>query len=333
MSLQVSVVIPTHNPRLDYLRRTLEALAAQTLDRSSWELVVVDNKSEESLERELNPALERMGWATAAQSGVGNARVVREEKLGLTNARLRGFAETTGKVVVLVDDDNVLSRDYLFQAMTIAKEWPQIWAFGGSSIPKFECPPPEHLRKYLNVLALRNIERTSWSNSPPCDLAEPWGAGLCLRREAALAYQDYVEREGNSMTDRVGSELISGGDTEICRLIYRLGHGTGTFPQLSLEHLIPASRVEEKYLLRLHQGIQISHHLILSKWDNVKHASAYHPLNIIRLIIRLGKGSLFEKKLALARFRGVCLAQELLRKTKVAKTDQEQNWSQLKFSR
>ena len=43
----MSVVIPTHNPRRDYLERVLGALAAQTLDRSKWELVVIDNKSEE----------------------------------------------------------------------------------------------------------------------------------------------------------------------------------------------------------------------------------------------------------------------------------------------
>ena len=47
MKIEVSVVIPTHNPRRDYLAQTLEALAAQTLAPEKWELVVVDNKSED----------------------------------------------------------------------------------------------------------------------------------------------------------------------------------------------------------------------------------------------------------------------------------------------
>ena len=47
MKLEVSVVVPTHNPRRDYLERVLEALAEQTLDRSRWEMVIVDNASSE----------------------------------------------------------------------------------------------------------------------------------------------------------------------------------------------------------------------------------------------------------------------------------------------
>ncbi len=46
---RVSVVIPTHNPREDYLARVLDALRAQTLDQSAWELVVVDNNSKPAL--------------------------------------------------------------------------------------------------------------------------------------------------------------------------------------------------------------------------------------------------------------------------------------------
>ena len=90
MSFEVSVVIPTHNPRRDYLARTLEALAGQTLDRSKWELVIVDNASSE------------MGDGRWEMGGILHARIVREERLGLTNARLRGFAETTGEIIVLV---------------------------------------------------------------------------------------------------------------------------------------------------------------------------------------------------------------------------------------
>ena len=45
MTPVISVVIPTHNPRMDYLRRVLEALRGQTLPREQWEIIVVDNGS------------------------------------------------------------------------------------------------------------------------------------------------------------------------------------------------------------------------------------------------------------------------------------------------
>ena len=122
MSLELSVIIPTHNPRRDYLARTLKALRGQTLDHSSWELVVVDNKSEDIGYRISDIVRDRLGKAESGKRkaektpsaisdlpSTPSVRVVREEKLGLTHARRRGFRETTGEVVVMADDDNVLS--------------------------------------------------------------------------------------------------------------------------------------------------------------------------------------------------------------------------------
>jgi hypothetical protein len=59
-SLVVSVVVPTHNPRPDYLERVLEALRGQMLDQSAWELVVVDNNSQPEL-RVLGPGDKETG--------------------------------------------------------------------------------------------------------------------------------------------------------------------------------------------------------------------------------------------------------------------------------
>src|SRR5216684_3043522 len=37
----VSVIVCTHNPRSDYLRRVLDALQAQTVPMENWELLIV----------------------------------------------------------------------------------------------------------------------------------------------------------------------------------------------------------------------------------------------------------------------------------------------------
>lgn len=44
-----SAVIATHNPRMDFLARVIEALRGQTLAKSLWELVIIDNGSREAL--------------------------------------------------------------------------------------------------------------------------------------------------------------------------------------------------------------------------------------------------------------------------------------------
>jgi glycosyltransferase involved in cell wall biosynthesis len=93
---QLSVIICTHNPRSDYLRRTLESLRAQTLPTKEWELLLVDNASSEPLASRWD-----LRWHD-------NALHVREEELGLTPARLRGIRQSRGRLLIFVDDeDNV----------------------------------------------------------------------------------------------------------------------------------------------------------------------------------------------------------------------------------
>jgi hypothetical protein len=82
---------------------------------------------------------------------------VREEELGLTYARLRGFAEAKGKLIVMVDDDNVLAPDYLEAAVRIAQEQPALGAFGGKCLPEFEAEPEEWLASVRSGLGLRDL--------------------------------------------------------------------------------------------------------------------------------------------------------------------------------
>src|ERR1022692_4717847 len=99
--MKFSVIICTHNPRPDYLRRTLDALKAQTLPKEQWELLLIDNASKEPLADTWD-----LSWHP-------QARHIREEALGLTRARLCGISQSKGELLVFVDDDNVLSADYL----------------------------------------------------------------------------------------------------------------------------------------------------------------------------------------------------------------------------
>src|SRR6478609_179898 len=102
---EVSVIICTHNPREHILLRAVEGLRRQTLPVSRWEFVLIDNASAKPVAEYLD-----LTWHAAG-------RIVREDELGLTPARLRGIAETRGDLVIFVDDDNVLDPDYLEQAV------------------------------------------------------------------------------------------------------------------------------------------------------------------------------------------------------------------------
>lgn len=322
-TLRVSVVIPTHNPRMDYLRRVLDALRAQTLGQSAWELVVVDNGSRVPLKAgavkggKVGRCESGSAYAVAAANDSGvtggdltlthlkhntpelelgwhpNARIVREETLGLTFARLRGFAEAKGELIVMVDDDNVLALDYLENAVEISEEHKEIGAFGGKCLPEFEVEPEPWMKEFLPLLALRDhgneviisgdVRSADGSRRAYPDRAAPIGAGMVIRREAAAAYAERMRHEAGSasafaaangygvtrtmITDRKGDSLASAGDNDLVFQVLRGGWKVGYFPRLVVTHLIPAGRLTVDYLARANRGIQRSWGQVLRKHD------------------------------------------------------------------
>jgi glycosyltransferase involved in cell wall biosynthesis len=248
----ISVVICTYNPRMDYLTQVFDALKRQTLPTDHWDLLLIDNASDEPLDGRIN-----LSWHPLA-------RIVREEKLGLTAARLRGIRETSADVIVFVDDDNVLDADYLEKALSISEAWPILGAWGGQTLPCFEVEPPEWIKQFWGHLALRQLDRDLWSNQRNGENA-PIGAGLVVRRQVAQVYSDKVALdERRQALDRKGGSLISGGDTDLALTAVDIGLGTGLFKALKLIHLISADRLSEKHLLNLQEKLSYSATLLNS---------------------------------------------------------------------
>jgi glycosyltransferase involved in cell wall biosynthesis len=249
MHCACSVVICTRNPRLDYLSRALMALKEQGLPMIEWELLLIDNASQNPLQN-----LVDLSWHPTV-------RIVREPEPGLTPARLRAIAEVQSELIIFIDDDNVLDRSYLSESMRIAQQFPCLGAWGGQLLPEFEIPPAPGLEDLLGGLALREFQQARWSNYDSSTL--PYGAGLCVRasvadRYAEIAVSDLIRR---SLDRREGS-LMGGGDLDLAMNSYQLGMGTGLFPQLKLLHLIPKHRVESDYLYRICVGGTYAYHLV-----------------------------------------------------------------------
>jgi hypothetical protein len=238
-----SVIICTHNPRPDYLRRVLDALKSQTLPRDQWELLLIDNNSWEKLAD---------SWDLSWHS---RSRIIREDKVGLTFARLCGIKESNGELLIFVDDDNVLAADYLANGIRLAAEWPRLGAFGGSISGEFETPPPDWIIPYLKCLAIRELDRDYWCNLGGLSPALPCGAGLCVRRRVAA---DYLQKTDTStfrtLLGRSGVSLSAGEDSDLAQCAVDMGLGTGCFTSLKLVHLIPERRLTPDYIVRLCAG-------------------------------------------------------------------------------
>lgn len=298
----VTVIICTHNPRPDYLRRTLDGLKAQTLPQEQWEFLLIDNASEKALADNWD-----LSWHP-------RARHVRESALGLTPARLCGIRESKGKLVVFVDDDNVLARDYLSTAVELFDRRSDLGVASGCLMPEYETPPPSWFRPYESWIAVRRIEQSLWSNffEPR---SEPCGAGMCLRRDVAL---DYAQKATNDIRqqilDRKGSSLLSAGDVAITKVALGLGYSMGQFIELNSVHLIPSRRVSEKYLFSLYRHLYASGQLM--SWLE---QPGHKPMSLpnwrvfIKAALRLIKGGNLERRLVVEEFRALGLARRVAR--------------------
>jgi len=246
--VELSAIIAAHNPDAGRFMRTLEGLRAQTLPVAAWELLVIDNASEPPVAGRFE-----LGWNPAA-------RVVREENLGLTSARLRGFAEAAGRLIVLVDDDNVLPAGFLEGVLRIFETQPQLGVVGGRVTPEFEEPPPAWTREFWGLLALHDHGERSLVQKGGAGAGwpkfAPVGAGLGVRRAALSLYLGALQRDPSRRhLDRRGTALCSGGDNDLVFTILHGGWDVGYFPELQLTHLIPRGRLAPGYLARLNEGI------------------------------------------------------------------------------
>jgi hypothetical protein len=242
-----SVILCTHNPRPSYLDRTLHALKHQTLTSDTWELVVVDNCSDIPISEQLDG-----DWHL-------KAKIVREETLGLTPARLRGIGEARSDLFVFVDDDNVLDPDYLQVTLRTAAERPWLGAWSGQCRAGFDEIPPEWTRRYWGNLVIREFNQDVWSNLPRLPDSMPCGAGLVVRRNVAEHYRKVITAgQRRLQLDRTGTSLLSGGDNDLAACACDLGLGVGLISSLRLTHLIPPQRLTPDYLARLAEGIAYS---------------------------------------------------------------------------
>ncbi len=142
MAAEISLVICTYN-RCRYLPEALESIRLQTLEAAKFELIIVDNNSTD------DTAVISQNFIKANPALL--VRYCLETNKGLSFARNRGIAEATSPIVNYVDDDAILSPEYLEQMLAFFKQQPQAIGAGGKIIPKYEDgQEPAWMSKYLH---------------------------------------------------------------------------------------------------------------------------------------------------------------------------------------
>jgi len=250
--MDVSVIICTHNPRMDYLARVLQALKEQDLPRCEWELVLIDNASRVPVNETCD-----LSWHP-------HARCIFEAELGVGHARCRAIREAQGEIRVFLDDDNLIGANYLATAVRLLQGHPWLGAIGGQILPEYEVSPPSWLTQCERVLAIRRLDKARWSNAVDDWQSQPWGPGMVVRRSVCEIYDKNLSKSFDRRAlDRKGTELMAAGDVDLMFGCLDLGLGFGTFPELIVTHLIREKRMTAEYITKLTRAL-VTSNLLLS---------------------------------------------------------------------
>ncbi|MDN5289000.1 MAG: glycosyl transferase family 2 [Mucilaginibacter sp.] len=259
--MKLSVIICTYNPKSAALQRVLQSLSAQTLPLSEWELMIVDNGSDNDV-----LALCDLSWHP-------DHRLVKEEKAGLVHARICGALLAKHDIQVSVDDDTPLFPDCLENIQLIYRQNPGLGIIGGRTVPEFAVPAPAWIKSFYSLLAIRDL-----GDDPVIEILKddqtiksyPQSAAVAVmatRKKCMLEYVEHFKNDSVSHSlGRKGNDLSSGEDNDINLFIYKNGYGLGYFPQLQFIHLIPESRLQPAYLARLQYASSKTWIKVLSKY-------------------------------------------------------------------
>lgn len=218
------------------LARTLDDLRTIRPTESPWELLVIDNGSRDATAEVLSSHAWPEDWYV---------RVIREEKLGLSNARNRAIAEARGDYVIFFDDDETPDPDWLrAYEHLINTHAPD--AFGGRIIVMFEDRRPSWLKDEL----LGFLGELDYGNTiaPLTEPHTPFYGGNFGVRKSVCDNVGFFDPE----LGRKGGINTGGEEVDFYRRLLSAGFKVWWTPEAVIHHRIQAEKLTRAYFLDLH---------------------------------------------------------------------------------
>lgn len=224
----ISVVVCTYN-RSSLLRNCLASLASQDTAIEQYEVIVVDNCSTDDTDAVIQEFI----------NGHKNFRCIKENNLGLSHARNRGWKEAVGEYVAYIDDDAIALSNWVAQIIAFTHRSPQVLAFGGpfeafSLIPVPRWFPPEY---------------GSWSlgeEERPINVGKEWivGLNMIFKKEVISRFGGFNPNLGMS-----GDKVSYGEETSLLIKLKKENISVYYVPSIKVRHLIADYKMKLSWLL------------------------------------------------------------------------------------
>lgn len=227
----ISVVICTYN-REKYIGLALKSLVHQTLDKKSYQIVIVNNNCTDNTD------------AICRQFVASNPNLLItyciEKKQGLCFARNRGIDESISDIITYIDDDAVAAPDFLAQIVAFLAAQPHAIGVGGRVLPIYEQGEPAWMNPYLEGMVSKRdlgdkvlLFKGGRGNYPV-------GCNMTYRK-------DTLQKAG-----RFNEQLLArADDKDIFFRVRALSNQIYYLPTATVQHHIDAERVSHKGFVRL----------------------------------------------------------------------------------
>jgi glucosyl-dolichyl phosphate glucuronosyltransferase len=228
----ISAIVCTYD-RYDVLPDSLVSLNQQSLPKSDYEVIVVDNSSDREAQRSFWKRSQSRFPVTVELQPVP----------GLSKARNTGLRTATAPLVAFADDDAVVSSNWLESLVRLFDDEPSAGIGGGPVVPIWPDAAPKWLHDWLSgffTIVDRGAARRRLGD-------DEWLAGtnIAFRRDLLLDAGGFDETLG-----RRGSKLLSNEELEVSRRIQEAGFGAFYEPAALVYHKIHEARVNQAWLRR-----------------------------------------------------------------------------------
>ncbi|MBV9988525.1 MAG: glycosyltransferase family 2 protein [Chitinophagaceae bacterium] len=237
---KISVVICTYN-RAAYIREAMDSLYHQTLDRGSYEVIVVNNNSSDETEPVCEAFIESHNDASFSYFN--------EPQQGASFARNTGARHAGSPLLCFMDDDAVADPDYLERIVAFFEKYPDAGGLGGRIIPRYIPAEPEWMSYYVSSL----VGQFHYSNE-----VTVFAPGKYPLESNMIVRKDDFDRIGGFNADLPGVKgtlRIGGEGKDLFLRLQALGRKIYYDPDIRVQHVVETSKLSHEYLYRVASGM------------------------------------------------------------------------------
>jgi len=234
----------------------LKSIAENDFYVEKYEIILINNNSTDNTENECVRFQNDFPQV--------NFRYFVEKNQGLSYARNRGIDEAKGEMLIFLDDDAFVGKNYLEKLTEYLSLYPKMSAFGGKITPIFESgKTPAWFSSWSSsfISALdkgKNVKEFT-------GIAYPIGANMGF-------YKKCVEKTGNFNVElgRKEKNLAGGEEKDLFNRFKENGLKIYYFPDIEAFHVIPENRTTYDYIKKLGLGVGASEYVRCKKEGQLK---------------------------------------------------------------